>query len=133
MYGYVGDQPAPLYDVSYDHITFLFDHGDYPVDSLMGKVIDIAVEGYWDADAINFFHDEATAFINEHTSNFVSAWRTQDTTEQKLVLRFFLDGPCHHKERYAQWQKTLHAYPQAMEMLSREYQWMMEIFELDSQ
>ncbi|MES2808909.1 MAG: hypothetical protein V4619_09815 [Bacteroidota bacterium] len=58
LYGYVNDKPAPLYHDAVNHILNLFNNLKTVKDTLyFKKIVSIAKNAYWDADAVSYFQD----------------------------------------------------------------------------
>lgn len=79
IYGWnnLTNKPAPLYDVSLDHINFFFKLRSINQDSLTKKIITISINGKGDADAVSYFQN-----------NLITRVLTQKAAFTKILKRF---------------------------------------------
>jgi hypothetical protein len=112
-----------LDSVYYGHITFLFEHESYPIDSLMKKIINISCDAKWEPDAIDLFQEKSIEFIEKHPDSFISELGVREVGLQNSVLFFLLDGAC-STNYYVNYKKCLRAfnsYPHIINMVNEQY------------
>lgn len=92
----------PLYSLgeSY-HINFLFSAPNKYLPQLFLKVVDIAIDGKWDADSINLFQDHLIKFILTHTKGIIEILTSKTISECKSFWHFVFDGPIPNKDDFS--------------------------------
>lgn len=95
IYGYDdANGKKPLYDEAFEHIKYLFNEGTKEnIDTLFTKVIGIAINGKWDADAVNYFQDEFITAIKKYPKQFLFVISSKTREESSSVWYFLFDGP----------------------------------------
>jgi hypothetical protein len=79
---------APLYDVSIEHIELFFTLSNtINKSNFIKKVINISLDGYWNADAVNYFQDEMQDFFLPNTEQFLKLLKsyTADEVEESFL------------------------------------------------
>lgn len=93
IYGYIDDNPMPLYDSAFEHIELFNRISGVSRATYYRKMISIAIGGYWDADAINYFQDG----LQEHVAaNPELTFELLNERTEKEILQFwffYFDGP----------------------------------------
>jgi hypothetical protein len=95
IYGYDDTSgKKPLYDDAFEHIKYFFNEvtNEY-IDTLFAKAIGIAINGRWDADAVNYFQDEFIMVIKKYPKQFLSVISSKTVEESSTVWYFLFDGP----------------------------------------
>lgn len=82
-YGFVGDEPMPLYSVAFEHIEFL-KSGEKS--RLIGKLFDLAKNAIWDADAPNYLQKAVIELILIFPDEILSLLKEE---ENKIVENFW--------------------------------------------
>jgi hypothetical protein len=92
LYGYETNKPAPLYEDGIGHIHELFNNLTNINDTLYyKKIIAIATDAHYDADAINYFHDGLQKRILDKPA--LALYLLRDKTEKDIinVWAFYFD------------------------------------------
>ncbi|GAA0872265.1 hypothetical protein GCM10009117_14120 [Gangjinia marincola] len=102
----IENNPNPLYDVSIDYINYWFsnlskkEHKKYE-----DKLIGIAMNGSWQADAVNYFQYNMIEYLKrENAFTLINKINEEDA---KSVLFFLFDGP--HPKRDNSFEKGLNS------------------------
>lgn len=91
LYGF--DQKGPLYYQSTHHILFLFNHLNCIKECLYyEKLINIAVKGKWDADAINAFQFGLREHVLKNPILTFELLKKKKDQDIKSFFFFFFDG-----------------------------------------
>ncbi|KAA2218815.1 hypothetical protein [Maribacter flavus] len=91
-WNYKSNQPNELYEESYAYIDYFFNLlSQDKYKKFESKFIDIAKDGSWQEDAINYFQDKTLNFIK--TGKRYDLINTLSSDEAKSVLFFLFDGP----------------------------------------
>lgn len=95
IYGYVNDKPAPLYFGYHNHIANLFNKLDEVIDveKYYSKLINIAINGHWEADAISDFQRGLREKIINNPELAFSLLEFKNDSEIESFWIFFFDGP----------------------------------------
>ncbi|WP_299125902.1 hypothetical protein [uncultured Winogradskyella sp.] len=88
----VNEAPQKLYTEAEDYTEYFFDLLRNPKYKAYEKnIINICIDGHWEADAINYFQDETLKYIKENQK--YSLVNKLNDSDAKSVLFFLLDGP----------------------------------------
>lgn len=99
LYGYENDTPSILYYEAENHIIKLFNNINTINDTLYyKKVINIAIGGHWDADAINYFQHGLNDRAEKKPELIVYLLKQMEIKAIKSFWYFYFDGP-HPKEQ----------------------------------
>ena len=88
----VADEPNPLYDVSIEYIDYWFHLLDNPKNKFLEeKLIELCMDGGWQADGVNYFQDKTLAYFKENNKYYL----INNLSDEKAfsVLFFLFDGP----------------------------------------
>ncbi|MDR1346720.1 MAG: hypothetical protein LBK03_08495 [Bacteroidales bacterium] len=84
---------SPLYFVSHEHILLFFDVLNLmDKNAFVKKVINISLNGYWNADAVGIFQDEMQKFILNNIEQFLRVLEHYTDIEIKNFWHFFFDS-----------------------------------------
>jgi hypothetical protein len=79
---------APLYD-GYEYISFFFDLKTIPKKDFYKKIINIAIGGHWDADAVNYFQHGLHRKVLQNTKLTFDLLKVKRDNEIKSFFFFF--------------------------------------------
>ena len=82
---------APLYD-GYEHISFLFDLTTIPEKEFYQKILNIAIGGHWNADAVNYFQDGLHRKVLQNPKLAFDLLKVKNDSEIKSIFFFFFHG-----------------------------------------
>ncbi|MCM1176395.1 MAG: hypothetical protein NC335_01425 [Bacteroides sp.] len=100
LYGYnqVSDKPGVLYNDSDKHIEYLF-HSCLVSDMVhFEKLYGIAKDGYWDADAANYFHNEMWKLALKYPNLWTELFESKKDEELLSFWKYVISSP--HPESY---------------------------------
>lgn len=85
------DKPNALYDEANDYIDYFFKLISEPkYNNYKIKVIDIAIDGKWEADGVNYFHKKLQT-ITESDKEFVLLLNALDENKINSFWKFYFD------------------------------------------
>ncbi len=97
LYGFSDSTGGAIFYANYvEHINFLFSDFDPEIDSK--KIIQICLNGRWDADAISLLQSNVRDLLLNHNRIFLSTLFKFKKEEQESFWYFILDGP--HRNSY---------------------------------
>ena len=85
------DKVGPLYNSSQKHIDRFFSLKCIEKDSLTKKIINITIDGVWDADAISYFQSDLIQFASVHAEDFNKVLETYSDKNIISVWTFYFD------------------------------------------
>ena len=97
VYGYNSDiddtvfHGAPLYD-GHEHIFFLFELTTIPEKDFYQKILNIAIGGHWDADAVNYFLHGLRSKVLQNPKLTFDLLKVKSDSEIKSIFFFFFHG-----------------------------------------
>ncbi|MBX2906684.1 MAG: hypothetical protein KF744_11640 [Taibaiella sp.] len=99
LYGFEKDTPSILYYKAEDHILRFFSTANSVSDTVFfRRIIAIALDGHWDADAINYFQNRLQEQIIKRLGLTVYLLRKMPKKDVKSFWFFYFDGPHPDKE-----------------------------------
>lgn len=104
-YGYEHDIPAPLYDCAPYHIDYLFSNHLNADRQHINKLVDIAKEASWDADAPNFLQKHLRKLILQYPVLFLDVLNEKTSKEIENFWYFILYYPSLHSNNDLQYRK----------------------------
>jgi len=94
LYGYDDNKGAkPLYGDYYNHINFLFDSVCVNRHLFNQKVINVAINGKWEADATSLFQKKILNLVLYDTKDVLNILSEKSFEETKSFWRYLFDGP----------------------------------------
>jgi hypothetical protein len=97
LYGYSDSTGGAVFYNDYpEHLNFLFSDIDSDID--FRKIIEICLEGKWDADAVNMFQSKTRDLLLNYNRVFLSTLFKFNKKEQESFWYFIFDGP--HRNSY---------------------------------
>lgn len=107
-YGYVGNEPMPLYPMAYEHIDYLVSNKSCK-HRLLTKLFNIAKNAIWEADAPNYLRSSIIGLVVEHPKIILSLLKNEETKIVENFWYFILYYPSlkaeydlEHQEQYKQ-------------------------------
>ena len=93
LYGYKENKPAILYYEAVDHIFYLFNNLK-SIDEIAyyNKIIGIAFDGHWDADAINYFQNGLRTRVKSKPELIFELLRSKNDDQIIGFYYFFFHG-----------------------------------------
>ena len=82
-----------LYEESYKHIMYLFSDNLIKDKEHIEKLVSIAIDGYWDADASNHYQDGIQDLIIEMPDMFIDILLQYSDAELEKFWSYILDAP----------------------------------------
>jgi len=82
---------APLYD-GQEHIFFLFELTTIPEKDFYQKILNIAIGGHWDADAVNYFQHGLDNKVLQNPKLTIDLLKVKSDSEIKSFFFFFFHG-----------------------------------------
>jgi len=83
----------PLYDNANEYIELLFSNKNIEMNYRYNKVINIAKNGKWEADAVNYFKHQIINIFNTNAANFINVLSKKDLQTQTSFWFFYFDSP----------------------------------------
>jgi len=98
LYGYENDSPCILYYKAEGHVLGLFNNIKSVNDTLYyNKIIDIAIGGRWDADAVSYLQQGIRQHVLKNIDLTVYLLGRRSSKQMHSFWYFYFDGP--HPER----------------------------------
>lgn len=104
-YGYIKGEPMPLYFEAHKHIEYLVS-GEICKRKLLEKLIEIAKDGIWEADAPNFLRKALNGLIMEYPGILLQLLKEKNSKEIKSFWSFILYYPSLHPENDLQYKEN---------------------------
>ena len=117
-YGYEHDIPAPLYDWAPYHIDYLFSNFLNADRQHINKLVDIAKEASWDADAPNYLQKNLRKLILQYPVLFLDVLNEKTCKEIENFWYFILYYPSLHSNNDLQYRKLKEQLYKSMETLN---------------
>lgn len=94
LYGYDDKKgEKPLYEDYYNHINFLFDSVCVNKHLFNQKIINVAINGKWEADATSLFQKNIFNLVLYDTKDVLNILSEKSFEETKSFWRYLFDGP----------------------------------------
>ncbi len=94
LYGYIeGKGAMPLYDQYSNHINFICRMRVIEEEEFLKKLVNLSLNGHWDADAINLLQDCIADHAAINLSLTVNVLKQFNQSEIKSFWFFLFDGP----------------------------------------
>lgn len=115
LYGYDTSlgQPKELYSESYLHIKFLFKSCAVPDVKHFEKLYGIAKDGYWDADAANYFHEGVWKLTLSYPSIWMKVFEGKKDSELIDFWKYVISTPhpeASNQSYFKKYMDTLKCY-----------------------
>lgn len=108
IYGYDDENGARLlYYEAENHTDLFFNLESINQDAFIKKVIDISLNGHWEADAINYFRMKMKESLLENPELYYVILNSYSESEILSFWHFFYDGP--HPKNYENIYKELYS------------------------
>ncbi len=129
IFGYQENQKGPLYDMYQQYIYLFFEAQNHIHESVYyNKLIKIAKDGIWDADASNLFQLCIVNLViddsaNSQKSSFLETLSTFSETDISNFWRFYFDGlytDCYGK-KYKRTVSVLQKYERLLLIMENRY------------
>lgn len=91
-------KPAPLYNESHLYVQAFFNLESIDESNYLNRVIDICIEGDWDADAVNYFQHGTREKVKQSVERFSQLLSERNDKEIKSFWHFYFDEPHPFKE-----------------------------------
>lgn len=103
LYGYDEKKgESPFYAVSKEHVDLFFKTSKSVAETkFIQKLIGIAKDGKWDADAVNYFQSDLRSYFFNHSDAFFTVLNTKGKAEVDGFWYFFSDGVHFNQDVYA--------------------------------
>ena len=85
-----------LYHKSHEHISALVEVSKKQPEKVMDLMLNIAVDGTWDADAVSHLQHSLVKLIKDRMDIFLSSFSKIEKEKQNTVIRFLADVENHH-------------------------------------
>lgn len=130
IFGYRGDQMGPLSD-EYEQYIYLFIEAQNHIKESVynNKLIEIAKDGIWDADAVNLFQFCIVNFViedatNSQKSSFLESLSTYSEADISNFWRFYFDDlyPDCYGEKYLKTVSVLQGYERLLIIMEKRYE-----------
>jgi hypothetical protein len=90
-----------LHEKSYEHISTISKISEKHPEKVMKLMFQIAIDGSWEADAVNYLQHSLAKLIAKRTDLFLGAFSEISKEKQKGIIRFLADIENHdHYEEY---------------------------------
>lgn len=93
VFGFTNNNPAPLYSDSNNYLVKFFELDKISISNKLEKVINIGINGKWDADGVNYFQNNMRELIFRNTNSMYSILNLKTSKEIKSFFYFFFDEP----------------------------------------
>jgi hypothetical protein len=90
MFGFKDGRGAPLYD-GFEYVQALFALDSIPETQQMKKWINISINGYWDADAVNYFQNNLRPIVLKKTDLVYEQLKKSTDQEIESFFYFFFN------------------------------------------
>lgn len=129
IFGYQENQKGPLYDMYQQYIYLFFEAQNHINESVYyNKLIQIAKDGIWDADAnslfqlciVNFVINDST---NHQKNSFLETLSTYSETDISNFWRFYFEDlyPDCYGEKYKRTVSVLQGYERLIVIMEKRY------------
>lgn len=99
-------QLSPLYDEALSYVYEVFHRTEAVVGKKVftAKLISISLDGYWDADAMNYFHALVVGSLSRDPGGFLSQLSACSDTEIDSFWNYYFDGAhrAYHDQPFAE-------------------------------
>ncbi len=114
------NKPQPLYDVGCEHVH-LFERLEIPDTLHFQKMIRIAINGNWDADAVTCFQMMIDRKLRQRTDLMLHLLDNLSDIELKSFWFFFFDGPHPDRQIDDAISQAAANYPRVARLMNRAF------------